>query len=420
MTGLKDFSTDAPSNDVAAPPIFWGEGQASNTYNNSARAMMAALACWRDDNSGILGATGGASGAYTLATEQGFTADDYSVAFDLAFTPDAGNPGPSTFQPDGAGFKPMRRAGGTELAPGDIQVGQVYRVRWHPGTGQVTVVSPFIEAPGTIKAFASLGAVPAGWLSCDGRAVSRTAYAALLTAIGTAWGTGDGSTNFNIPDLRGRALFGADAGVGRITGAGGLGGAVGSTGGVEAVALTADQNGLHTHGGSTGSAGGHDHGGSVVAAGQHSHGGATAAAGNHTHGASTTTAGSHAHSGTTNTAGNHGHAVTYSIGTAGSGTTNRVVTDLQPNGANNAGGAVSAAGDHTHDFATAAAGDHSHGVTVAGVGDHAHGINADGQHAHTINAVGDHVHGLSIAAAGSGAAHPNMPPGAVVVWAIKA
>jgi microcystin-dependent protein len=46
--------------------------------------------------------------------------------------------------------------------------------------------------------------VPSGWLVCDGRAVSRTTYAALFTAIGTLWGGGDGSTTFNLPPLTNR------------------------------------------------------------------------------------------------------------------------------------------------------------------------------------------------------------------------
>ena len=49
---------------------------------------------------------------------------------------------------------------------------------------------------------------PAYWLICDGRAVSRTAYAELFAVIGTTYGTGDGSTTFNIPDLRGRVAVG--------------------------------------------------------------------------------------------------------------------------------------------------------------------------------------------------------------------
>jgi microcystin-dependent protein len=50
--------------------------------------------------------------------------------------------------------------------------------------------------------------VPSGYLLCDGSAVSRTSYANLFAAIGTAWGEGDGSTTFNLPDLRGRVVQG--------------------------------------------------------------------------------------------------------------------------------------------------------------------------------------------------------------------
>lgn len=51
--------------------------------------------------------------------------------------------------------------------------------------------------------------IPDGWLLCDGSAVSRSVYSALFAALGTTWGPGDGVTTFNIPDFRGRALYGA-------------------------------------------------------------------------------------------------------------------------------------------------------------------------------------------------------------------
>ena len=51
---------------------------------------------------------------------------------------------------------------------------------------------------------------PANWLFARGQAVSRTTYAALFAAIGTAFGAGDGSTTFNLPDLRGRVPVGRD------------------------------------------------------------------------------------------------------------------------------------------------------------------------------------------------------------------
>lgn len=53
---------------------------------------------------------------------------------------------------------------------------------------------------------------PVGFLPCDGSAVGRTDYSALFTEIGIIWGAGDGSTTFNLPDLRGRVAVVAGAG----------------------------------------------------------------------------------------------------------------------------------------------------------------------------------------------------------------
>lgn len=60
---------------------------------------------------------------------------------------------------------------------------------------------------GVIMAYAG-SSVPDGWLDCDGSAVNRTTYATLFTAISTTWGIGDGSTTFNLPDLRSATLRG--------------------------------------------------------------------------------------------------------------------------------------------------------------------------------------------------------------------
>jgi microcystin-dependent protein len=61
--------------------------------------------------------------------------------------------------------------------------------------------------PGVVFAYAGATA-PAGYLLCDGTAISRTTYAALFAAISTNHGSGDGSTTFNLPDHRGRFLRG--------------------------------------------------------------------------------------------------------------------------------------------------------------------------------------------------------------------
>lgn len=79
-----------------------------------------------------------------------------------------------------------------------------------------TAVSSGIPS-GMVMHFANSTA-PAGWLECDGAAVSRTTYAALYSAVGTLYGSGDGSTTFNLPDLRGEFIRGWDHGKGTDSG----------------------------------------------------------------------------------------------------------------------------------------------------------------------------------------------------------
>ncbi|MBI3504144.1 MAG: tail fiber protein [Proteobacteria bacterium] len=94
---------------------------------------------------------------------------------------------------------------------------------------------------------------PAGWLFAAGQAVGRATYAALFAALGTAYGAGDGSTTFNLPDLRGRAAAGRDnmngTAANRLTsgGAGIAGTTLGAAGGSETHVLTAAQMPAHTH-----------------------------------------------------------------------------------------------------------------------------------------------------------------------------
>jgi microcystin-dependent protein len=106
----------------------------------------------------------------------------------------------------------------------------------------------------------SAPAVPAGWLLCDGSAVSRTTYATLFAAIGINFGGGDGIATFNLPDLRGRFARGADLGAGRDPDAarrtasnpmGPTGDVVGSLEGaataLPTTAFTTENTGNHTH-----------------------------------------------------------------------------------------------------------------------------------------------------------------------------
>ena len=69
-----------------------------------------------------------------------------------------------------------------------------------------------IAPVGTVISYVGTSA-PSGWLLCHGAAVSRTTYSGLFTIIGEAWGEGDNSTTFNLPDMRGLFLRGRDRGI---------------------------------------------------------------------------------------------------------------------------------------------------------------------------------------------------------------
>lgn len=104
---------------------------------------------------------------------------------------------------------------------------------------------------GTIMAYAGSTA-PDGWALCSGGTVSRSANASLFAAIGTTYGAGDGSTTFNLPDLRGRAIFGKDnmggSTASRLTSAGGIDGTtLGATGGAQTVTLSESNLPSHSH-----------------------------------------------------------------------------------------------------------------------------------------------------------------------------
>lgn len=111
--------------------------------------------------------------------------------------------------------------------------------------------------------FAPLGSIldyagssaPTGWLFANGAAVSRSTYSALFSLIGTTYGVGDGSTTFNVPDLRGRVSAGVDnmggvSAASRLTSAStgfGATASLGATGGTQSHTLTTTQIPAHTH-----------------------------------------------------------------------------------------------------------------------------------------------------------------------------
>ena len=122
------------------------------------------------------------------------------------------------------------------------------------GDGSFSYTTPTAAfLSGMIMPYAGSSA-PSGWLLLYGQAISRSTYSSLFSAIGTTYGSGDGSSTFNVPDLRGRTIAGQDdmggSSADRLTNqTGGVDGdTLGGTGGSETHTLTEAQLAAHTHG----------------------------------------------------------------------------------------------------------------------------------------------------------------------------
>lgn len=103
------------------------------------------------------------------------------------------------------------------------------------GSGNLSFTSPGQGVPSGSVFCMAVASVPSGYLECNGAAVSRTTYSVLFAVIGTQYGTGNGSSTFNIPDLRGEFIRGFDNGRGVNSGR-----SIGT--------LEGDDNKLHNHG----------------------------------------------------------------------------------------------------------------------------------------------------------------------------
>jgi microcystin-dependent protein len=266
--GFYTWSQTASSNASASSAINWAEGQAPSSVNDSARAMMAETAKYRDDIAGGI-TTGGTATAYTVTSFQSFDTLAHLAGQKIAFVPHATNTNAVgvdvTLNVDGLGAKSIRMAPGIALPNGTLVLGTPYIVSYNNSDAVFYLMN--MTNPYNIPISAGMDywgpTTPNSSFAFPlGQAISRTTYASLFSgnpwSIGTTYGTGDGSTTFNLPDKGERVSVMKASSASRLTATyfGGDSTALGAVGGSESHALTTAELASHSH---TATDAGHTH-----------------------------------------------------------------------------------------------------------------------------------------------------------------
>ena len=251
-TGVKSWSKTAANNSTADSAAPWPEGMLPGQVNDSSRGGMASVAKWRDDISGVI-VTSGTASAYTVASNQNFSALTELDGMVVAFTPHATNDAAPTLSVDGLAAKPLRAAHGADLQSNVLLAGTPYVALYSNGNNEFVLqgmtANPYgIPLAGGLDYWADVSPGSA-YAFPTGQAISRTAYAALFALIGTKYGSGDGTTTFNLPDKTERVSVMKAAAASRLTSAyfGGDSTQLGATGGGQNVSMALANLIQHDH-----------------------------------------------------------------------------------------------------------------------------------------------------------------------------
>lgn len=246
--GTASPSPVAPSPDAGFTPLYYvhvANGQTSIISGDISIAANAPFINTTLSNAATI--TGVQNKSYTFCTDTG-SANAYVATLSPAPTAynsgltiylkvSATNTTNSFINVNGLGSKNIVLANGTTLPAGAMLANQIAILQFDGTNFQlqnpINSITNLIPT-GTLLSFGAT-TVPAGFLACDGTAVSRTTYAILFAIIGTTWGTGDGSTTFNLPSFVDKVPMGSGTN------------AVGQTVGANSHSISSTELPVHNH-----------------------------------------------------------------------------------------------------------------------------------------------------------------------------
>ncbi len=206
------WSKTSSSNATADPSINWAEGMSPSSVNDSARAMMARAAEYRDDISGLL-TTAGSSTAYTVTTNQGLNATPNDGQL-LSVTMNATNGANPTLTADGGTAFPIQSAAGVAVPAATLISGSPYTFKFSVANS-AWMLRNFYGSALTVPLGGmipyTLTTVPnSNFVFPAGQCLSTSTYATYWVALGSPASGSCAGGQFRIIDLSGRAPVGLD------------------------------------------------------------------------------------------------------------------------------------------------------------------------------------------------------------------
>lgn len=217
IAAVWQWSVTASTNASVDPTINWAEGQSPSSINDSARAMMARLAEYRNDISGAI-LTGGTATAYTIITSQSNSGSGIPSIPDngtmMAFVPHVTNGINPTLSVDTGTAHPLQSSAGVAIGAGTIVAGTPYRISYSAAAVawvlEAGYGNPYAVPLGGLLAYTGTTAPNSNFVFPAGQCLSTTTYAAYWAFLGSPASGSCPGGQFAILDISGRVPAGLD------------------------------------------------------------------------------------------------------------------------------------------------------------------------------------------------------------------